>query len=193
MRNSEIYKKIVENLGEGVWLIDDKNNTILVNSKMEEMLGFSQGEMSGRSVFDFMDLKGAETTRIKLIRGRNGIKEKHEFVLLHKKGHKIWTMMATCPLSKEDGAYAGAIAIVSDLTDKKRKEVLLEAQRNIFKILANNGTLKEALTELITGLEILIDGAQASIMVLDNEEKKIKNIGMKINIKLVSRKAKVVY
>ena len=51
------YKRIVENLNEGIWVIDEYNHVQFVNSALASMLGYSVDEMLGQSVFDFLMLK----------------------------------------------------------------------------------------------------------------------------------------
>lgn len=174
IRNQEqVYEKMFENFEEGLWIIDEKNITTLVNRKMEEMLGYLPGEMLSRSLYDFMDEEGIQITEKNLARRRMGINEQHEFVLRHKDGSKVWTLMGSSPLTKRDGSYNGAMAIVYDVTDRKRKEVLLQAQKNIFEILTHQGSLSLALTELVRGIESLIEGVHASILILHEDGRKL--------------------
>lgn len=81
--------------------------------------------------------------------------------------------MGSSPLTKKDGSYNGAMAIVYDVTERKRKEVLLLAQKNIFEILTNEGSLKLALSELVLGIEQLIDGVHASILILHEDGERL--------------------
>ncbi|MBI4697567.1 MAG: PAS domain S-box protein, partial [Nitrospirae bacterium] len=61
IRQSEIkYRSLVESLQEGIWAIDKDDITTFVNSRMAEMLGYIVDEMTGRSVFSFMDEHGIE-------------------------------------------------------------------------------------------------------------------------------------
>ncbi len=54
----DLYKLIIETANEGVWVIDESNNTTFTNAKMNSILGYDDNEMYGRNLFSFMDEKG---------------------------------------------------------------------------------------------------------------------------------------
>jgi PAS domain S-box-containing protein len=123
LRKSELkYRQVVENLHEGIWLIDAESNTTFVNDRMAEMLGYSVQEMEGRHLFSFMDERGIKISERNLERRRQGIKEDHEFELLRKDGSRIYTLMLTSPVLDDEGNYSGALASVQDITERKRAE-----------------------------------------------------------------------
>ena len=132
LRKSETkYRQLVENLNEGIWVIDEKGKTAFVNSHMAEMLGYTVEEMLGRHLFSFMDEQGVQNAMIKLERRQQGIKEQHDFEFQRKDGTRIYTTLETGPVTDEDGNYKGAIAGVIDITNQKRVEAerkKLEAQ-----------------------------------------------------------------
>ncbi|MFQ5709253.1 MAG: PAS domain S-box protein [bacterium] len=115
------YRRLVESLNEGVWVIDQDANTSFVNHRMAELLGYTVDEMLGRHLFTFMDERS-----IKLC--KRGIKEQHEFELLTKDGQRISTLMETSPITDSEGNYVGAIAGVVDITERKRAEEEIHAR-----------------------------------------------------------------
>jgi len=52
--SEEKFRKIVETASEGIWLIDSDEQTVFVNRKMAEMLGYSIDEILGQSPRKFM-------------------------------------------------------------------------------------------------------------------------------------------
>ena len=52
------YRQVVENLYEGIWLIDEESNTSFTNQRMAKMLGYTVEEMEGKHLFSFMDERG---------------------------------------------------------------------------------------------------------------------------------------
>jgi PAS domain S-box-containing protein len=58
--SEEKYRQLVELAQEGVWAIDAEANITFVNPRMAEMLGYSVEEITGRSLFSFMDELGVE-------------------------------------------------------------------------------------------------------------------------------------
>jgi PAS domain S-box-containing protein/putative nucleotidyltransferase with HDIG domain len=116
------YQQLLENLQQGIWTIDENANTTYVNQAMADMLGYSPKEMQGRHLFSFMDEKGVKNASRLLNRRRNGIKEQHEFKFLRKDGTQVHTLLTSSPILDEKGDYAGAIAGVQDLTERKLAE-----------------------------------------------------------------------
>lgn len=122
----DFYRHIVESTFEGVWVIDASAHTAFANQRVADMLGYTIGEMFGRHLFTFMDDEGKVLCEEKLRRRKEGVCEQHEFKLLHKHGRPVWVLMSTSPLLDEQGKYAGALAMVNDITERKRAELELE-------------------------------------------------------------------
>lgn len=123
LRKSEAkYRLLVENLNEGMWHIDKDSRTVFVNSRMAEMLGYSVDEMLGKHLFEFMDARGVEIAEHNLERRRQGIREQHEFEFVRKDGQRIHTALETSAILDASGNYAGALAGVMDITQRKQME-----------------------------------------------------------------------
>ncbi|MEK7270253.1 MAG: PAS domain S-box protein, partial [Planctomycetota bacterium] len=54
--NEKLYRRIVESTDQGVCLADTDGRIVFANRKLGEMLGHAATEMTGKSLFDFMDL-----------------------------------------------------------------------------------------------------------------------------------------
>jgi len=131
LRESENrYRRIVETANEGIWIIDAEARTTFVNPKLANMLGYSVAEMMGRSREDFMDDEGRARTVENHLRCQQGFCEQHDFNFRRKDGAEICTHMATNPIQDSTGTYAGAMAMVTDITDRKHLEnELRQAQK----------------------------------------------------------------
>ena len=129
--SEERYRKMVETAQEGIWLIDENNRTTFVNNKMCEIFEYSQEEMLGKEIFYFIDDADKEEASRSLERRKNGIVENTDFRFLIKSGKHIWTNISANPIFDENGNYKGALAMVSDITEKKiLQQQLLEEQMN---------------------------------------------------------------
>ncbi len=123
LRESEArYRKIVETAYEGIWTIDADNCTTFVNKKMAEMLGYTVEEMHGRSFFAFMDEEGRRIATRYVERRKLGIAERHEFKFIHKEGNDVWTEVSTNPFFDAEGSYVGALAMIDDITERRKTE-----------------------------------------------------------------------
>ncbi len=134
-RSEERYRRIVQTAEEGIWMIDAQAGTTFVNPKMASMLGYTVDEMMGRSLYDFMDEQARAQARENAWRRSQGISEQHDFRLSRKDGSDLWTAMSTSAAFDDAGRYAGALAMVTDITERRRAE---EALRQL------EGQLREA-------------------------------------------------
>jgi PAS domain S-box-containing protein len=114
------YRRIVETTNEGVWLLDAKLHTSYVNRQMAKMLGYEPEEMVGRSVFDFYFPEDVEYKKQVLLRRQEGLREQLEERLRRKDGSIQWARIAGSPVFKDNGEFDGALAMVSDITERKQ-------------------------------------------------------------------------
>ncbi|MEM2146973.1 MAG: PAS domain S-box protein, partial [Candidatus Jordarchaeaceae archaeon] len=137
-RSEEKYRLLIENLNEGIWLINKEGRTIFTNERIAEMLGYTPDEMMGKHLFSFMDEHSIEIAKNLLENRRKGIREDHDFEFIRKDGTKIYTHLCTSPIIDEKGNYAGALAAVIDITERKRMEEELAKSEKRYKGLFNN-------------------------------------------------------
>ena len=129
-RSEERFRRIVHSAGEGIWEIDAQSVTTFVNPKMAAMLGYAIEEMLDRPLIDFMDAEGRTILERNIARRQQGIAERHELKFLRKDGRDVWTTMATNPIFDASGKYLGALALVTDITDRKASTELIWQQAN---------------------------------------------------------------
>jgi len=130
------YRQFIENALEGVWAIDADAKTTFVNPHMAEMLGYTVEEVLGRHLFSFMDRRGVEIAARNLERCRRGSEGQVEFEFLRKDGMKIYTRFSTSPIV-EDAGYAGVLAFVEDITERKQAEEALKESERKYRDLAD--------------------------------------------------------
>ncbi|MBD2099461.1 PAS domain S-box protein [Leptolyngbya sp. FACHB-261] len=138
------YRRMIETTIEGVWIIDAQNHTSFVNPQMAEMLGYSVDEMLGRSLFDFMDEAGQAIAVVNLEHHRQGIGERYDFKLQRKDGSELWTIVAANAIFDPAGQYAGALGMITDITDRKAAEAAI-------------AKLNQELQHRVTELQALFD------------------------------------
>jgi len=148
LRESEArYRSIVDTANEGIWIIDADGKTTFANQKMAEMLGYTVEEMMGMPLFVFMDNEGQAQVYIE--RCRRGMAEQHEFRFRRKDRADLWTIIGTNPIFDEEGRYAGALAMVTDITARKHTEearalltLAVEQAAEAIVITATDGTIQ---------------------------------------------------
>jgi PAS domain S-box-containing protein len=194
LRESEKrYRTLIDTANEGVWTIDAKGRTNYVNQRLADMLGYRREEIIGRSLGEFMDSEVLPDLSHFLDRRRSGIREVHEFRFKRSNGTELWALLATTPIQGEDGTYLGALAMVTDITSRKRveaelliaKQVAEQAARAKSEFLANmsheirtpmNGIL--GMTELLLDttltseqrdyLDMVLSSAESLLLIIDD-------------------------
>ena len=127
-QNEKKYRQLIELAREGIWVLDSESITTFTNPRMAEILGYSVEEMQGMHLFSFMDEQGVEISKHNLERRQQGIEEQHDFEFLRKDGTRVYTSLETSPITDEDDNYAGALAIVADITERKQMEEALQVR-----------------------------------------------------------------
>jgi PAS domain S-box-containing protein len=112
--SEERYRNIVETTSEGVWMIDADHRTTYVNARMAQMLGYSVEEMLGRPVADFTPADQHLDTMQR--------DEEREVCYLRRDGSQMWGLLSGSPLADGKGGYGGALAMITDITERKRAE-----------------------------------------------------------------------
>ncbi|MCC5641486.1 response regulator [Nostoc sp. CHAB 5824] len=116
------YRRIVDTSYEGIWMIDSQSRTEFVNQRLCEMLGYTAEEMLSRSLFDFMDQADGIAAQQKLEWLKQEGSDLKEGRLRCKDGSYIWTLISARAILNEQNEFLGAIAMLTDITDRKRTE-----------------------------------------------------------------------
>jgi PAS domain S-box-containing protein len=89
---------------------------------MTEMLGYGADELIGRSLFEFMDDEWRARAHAHFERRRAGYSDRHEFKFRRRDGSALWAWVSTNAVFGGDGRFAGALAMITDLTARKLVE-----------------------------------------------------------------------
>lgn len=162
------FENLFQTAAEGVWVIDRDGNTTMVNEAAAAMLGYSPAEMMGRHMNEFMDPSEHSTAAENMKKRMNGVREHHDFRLRRRDGSELWTIMATSPILDADGEFVGALAMMTDITERKRYEeerqrLLQESQaavsaRDEFLSIASH-ELRTPVTSLQLAIQALLRAA----------------------------------
>jgi PAS domain S-box-containing protein len=135
-RSEKHYRGIVETAYEGIWKLDNDFNTSFANQRMAELLGYTVEEMLCRPVFAFLFETDVDEKRADLQRRRRGVSQQLETRYRKKDGSALWARVATSPILGEDGAFEGALAMVSDITEQKRADAEASRSRETISLLS---------------------------------------------------------
>ncbi|MDP3975657.1 MAG: PAS domain S-box protein [bacterium] len=117
-----LYKALIENMAEAVWVGDEQEHTIYANPKFCELMEYSLEEMLGRQSYDFWDDESAERVRtVNVTKRKKGLSSSYEGTLMSKTGKRIPVLLHGSPLPE-----GGTVGIMTDLRVLKQSESLYQ-------------------------------------------------------------------
>ncbi len=119
IEREEQYRRIVETANEAIWMVDAQWQTTYVNQPMVQMFGYSVEEMLGRSIFDFMDAEARTLALEQIERRQQGKSDRFDFRYRRKDGSDLWAIVSSTPILNARGEFAGRIAMLVDISDRK--------------------------------------------------------------------------
>jgi PAS domain S-box-containing protein len=137
-KSEKKYTYLIENSMEGVWVIDQHANTVLVNPSMAEMLGYIVEDMIGKSLFLFMEDKVTQETKFSLEKRKQGISEIRDTEMIHRNGNKVYLRLRATPIFNIDGNYDGTYAFLTDITQQKLAEKKLKESEEKQRLILEN-------------------------------------------------------
>jgi len=132
------YRRLIDTAYEGIWTINAEGRIEYVNQRMAEILGYSVEEILDRSVFEFMDERVRSEAKRKFEECKQGIKEQFDFCYRRKDGSELWTIVSTNPIFGETGEFQGAIAMITDVSDRILAEEALHKSEEQFRLAIDN-------------------------------------------------------
>lgn len=152
IESEERYRGIVEGMQSGVISIDANAKIIYVNRQVSDMLGYTDKEMTGYKLFNFVNKEEQVKLNKHLQLRRNGIRETYELKFVRKDGSDLWTLISANPLFNAKSQYIGSVGIMTDITARKGVEKALknaiDQKDNFTRLMVGN--MIEAVNELIS-------------------------------------------
>lgn len=128
-KSKQNYRAIVENSQEGIWVIDTQGQTTFVNSKLLEMLGYSEDELLGQSFLNFMTLEDPKIAKERLEQRNQGQSKIHISKFQRKDGSTLWARVSATTNYDVEGNPCGAIGLLTDMTQMIQYQEALETSQ----------------------------------------------------------------
>ena len=127
---------IMNNMGQGLTITNASGLFEYVNPQYAQMLGRNPIELIGTSPLDFA-ISNSQTISVESFERRlRGETNSYEVALMRSDGELVYATITGVPLWRE-GQVRGSIAVITDLTERKKAEAELELSANILRSIRN--------------------------------------------------------
>lgn len=133
--SEERNRTIIETSRDGIWQLNQDAQVIDVNKRLADMLGYSIDEMKGQVITKFVDSENSNNALHYLERRIQGVSEQYDFKFLHKNGNTVWTIISATPVFNQNNEFLYSFAMITDITERKATEKLLEETEKKYKVL----------------------------------------------------------
>jgi PAS domain S-box-containing protein len=125
MESEARFRKSFDYAASGMVLLNLDGYFMDVNEFFLNMLGYSEHEIFGHTIYEICHPEDADIVSVSLQRLEKGEIEFDSFEqrFLHKDGHTCWSLASTSLLQDSEGQALHYILLFQDLTDKKMTEV----------------------------------------------------------------------
>ncbi|MGE5464042.1 MAG: GAF domain-containing protein [Syntrophothermus sp.] len=119
--------QVLNNMGQGLTVTTRTGNFQYINPAFAGMLGYAPEEMLGKTPLDFTSEAGRDVLKAQMTLPKSAATSTYETLLLHKDTHEVPALVTDVP-RRENGSLTGTIAVITDLTDRKKTEEALARQ-----------------------------------------------------------------
>jgi PAS domain S-box-containing protein len=137
MKESENrFRSVLEHMNEGLWLGDEKHNTLYVNPKFEQMTGLKYDECLKRDCFGFYDEESIK--RIKRQHALTGPERTQQYKLTMINEKKNKPVPVLCSGTPVPGGTVGIFTDLSQLEEQAAQILQLSKSEKLFAHVTEN-------------------------------------------------------
>ncbi|WP_028312679.1 PAS domain-containing protein [Derxia gummosa] len=139
----------------GIYRTDAFGNEVYSNARCRDIRGLVAGE-SGRDLDEHVHPADRDRVRARWCNAVEDMRAFHdEYRLLHADGREVWVLNQAVPEVSPEGFALGYVGTLTDITGRKRAELLAHGQRAVLELIASGRPVEVALDALIASVEEL--------------------------------------
>jgi PAS domain S-box-containing protein len=123
--SEERYRLLVENMREGMVVVDEDSLLTYVNDSLCAMTGWARDELLGRSSVEIFPASDRAQHRGWLVRRRAGFSDTYQTDFQRLDGRVVPLLVSASPILDSQGDYRGSLAVCTDITERVEMEQAL--------------------------------------------------------------------
>src|SRR5436309_2034032 len=163
-KSEEKYRDLIEISPDAIYVVDANGICVLGNRASAELAGVPQDELVGTPVADTYLPEERHLFRERLGKLKTGRTIRFERRFVRKNGEIVPVEVSVSGIR---GGYFQAI--LRDISERKKAEALLAAEKRLLEMIATGVALKEILNALCLSIEEQRSGTLASVLLLNRD------------------------
>ncbi len=171
------YKALVENMHEGLSIIDFDETVIFSNASFDHIFGYNEGEMLGKNLKDFIVPEDIPKILQETKNRKNNISSQYKVGIKRKDGKKRIIEVFSVPWMNDKEEIVGTLGLIIDKTAEeystKRLEKKLIIEQSIINISSqfiSTDDFESKLEDSLKELHNIIEAERYSILTINNNK-----------------------
>lgn len=139
-KSDQLFRQLVENLGEGVGMVDENEVFIFSNQAGEALFGVAPGGLTGRSLTSFLAPEQVIFIQQQTKLRKTGEKSRYEIQIIRADGTPRVLDVTVTPWFNQQNHYFGAFAIFHDITDSRAEGEKLRQSEEQYRAIIEDQT-----------------------------------------------------
>jgi PAS domain S-box-containing protein len=144
-RTAREWQTTFDATNDSIWVLDKDQRVLRSNSAAERIFGSPMEAFIGKHCWEIVHGTNQPIPECPILRVKHSLRRE----IMELQIGDAWFEVAVDPLLDADGQYAGAVHIVSDITDRKRTEAALQESEEKCRALFENMAAASCLDEVI--------------------------------------------
>ncbi len=145
----QLCSELINNLGEGIAVIDENDRFRFANPALEEFLGVGRGYLEGKDFNDFLTERSRLIMEGQKIRGAKGIRDTFRLEIITKDSRSSNFLITATPRKSKSGEYSGSILAIRNIGEIEENERDLRREREKFRTILNS--IQEGIVQVRVG------------------------------------------
>jgi two-component system cell cycle sensor histidine kinase/response regulator CckA len=161
------YRRVVENMRDGITILDTNGHFSYVNEAFVKMLGYERKELLGITPYDLLDDPNQETLHMQDDAQQRDGHNSFELTWRHKAGGDVTTLISGQLIANEGGAPDGSFNVLTDITESRQLALQLRHAQKMEAI----GRLAGGIAHDFNNILCIMNGfAEIGLEKIGNEE-----------------------